>query len=364
MRFYFCLLLFTLCTLLAADGSHALPVSSTTPHTPESLILFDWAGYMPQSILDAFTQESGIPVTYLIYDDQDEAVAEIRAGKQVDVLVLDNELIPTVVADGLLAELDYQNIVNFRYISPNFRDLTYDPENKYSIPIQWGTSGLVVRSDRTQQPITGWADLWNPRYAGRIGIWPYERDMIDITLKALGYSINSQDPAELNQAQQKLLALRKNVFLMDPTLATGVSYLMDDKTALIYGWSYDAREAEAKLATSTYVLPKEGTILWSDNVTIPANSVHKQAAEKFINFLLRPEISAQMVNELWVATPNSAARPFIAAEILSNPAIYPPNESLKQAEFEEPASEETKQRYEQIWDRFLAAGKDSSHQPQ
>jgi spermidine/putrescine-binding protein len=99
-------------------------------------------------------------------------------------------------------------------------------------------------------------------------------------------------------------------------------------------------------------------------VTIPATSVHKQAAEQFINFLLRPEISAQMVNELWVATPNVAARPFIEANILTNPAIYPPNESLKLAEFAEPVSEETKQRYEQIWTRFLAQEQGPSDQPE
>lgn len=340
------------CALLTAcTGTTPLPLASQPAQT---LILYDWAGYMPQSVLDAFTDETGIQVKYLVYGDQAEALENMRAGNQYDVVVLDNTYVPIAIAEGLLAELDYANIPNFRNVSPSFRDLAYDPENKHSITIQWGTTGLVVRTDRVAEPVTGWADLWDPRYAGDVGVWNYPEEVIGIALMSLGYSLSSEDPAELAAAAEKVLALRDNVYLIDPELATGVEYLLDDHTVMIYGWSYDAREAQAQLDTVAYVLPKEGTILWSDNVTIPANSEHKAAAERFINFLFRPDISAQIVNELWVAVPNDAALPSIKTEILVNPIVYPPNASLANAEFYEVVGEATTRFYAQVWESFLA----------
>ncbi len=348
------LFMFVAPALLLACASQPQPAPISP--LPQRLVLYDWAGYMPQSILDAFAEETGIQVEYAVYADQDEAMAHLRAGDAYDIVVLDNTNVPLAVGEGLLAQLDYENIPNFRYVSSGFRDLAYDPGNTYSIMIQWGTTGLVVRTDRIEEPITSWADLWDPRYAGKIGIWPYPVDMFGITLKSLGYSLNSQDPEELAKAADKLLALRPNVFLIDPTLATGVAHLMDDQTAMIYGWSYDAREAALQLDTTTYVIPREGTILWSDNVTIPVNSPHKAEAEQFINFLLRPDISATMVNELWVASPNEAAWPLIQSDILNNPTVYPVNEDLTQGEFYEGTSAETERFYQQTWKRFLAAG--------
>ncbi len=356
MRSKIIYLLFLLYLLPAGCAGQPQP---TPPPSPPTLVLYDWAGYMPQGILDAFTQETGIQVEYMIYADQGEAMARLRAGQAFDLVVLDNVNVPTAIAEGLLAELDYRNIPNIRNVSPNFRDLAYDPENKHSITIQWGTTGLVVRTDRIEEPITGWADLWDPRYAGKIAIWPYPEEVFAITLKSMGYSMNSRDPAELEAAAKKLLALRKNVVLLDPTQATGVSRLLDDSTVMIYGWSYDALEAAAQIDTTAYVMPKEGTILWSDNVTIPANSQHKAAGEQFINFLLRSDIGALMVNELWVASPNDAALPLIRPEILNDPLVYPSYEDLTNAEFYEVVGEETEQYYEQTWERFLADDADT-----
>jgi spermidine/putrescine transport system substrate-binding protein len=125
---------------------------------------------------------------------------------------------------------------------------------------------------------------------------------------------------------------------------------------MIYGWSYDAMQAQEVLDTAVYILPEEGTFLWTDNVTIPANSTHKQAAEQFINFLLRPEISAIVVNEMWVSTANEAARTFVKPELLDNPLIYPSTASLRNAEFPAVLSAETRQRHAKIWAHFLAEG--------
>ena len=349
------LALLSLSALLTTCDGAPQPALPLLAQAEEPLVVAGWAGYMPQGILDAFHEEYGISIQYVAYDDQKEALEQTRAGtQQYDIVMLGDANLYAAVAEDLLAELDYQNIPNFRNLGANFRDLAYDPENQHSIMIQWGTTGLVARTDRLAQPITAWADLWNQEYAGKIGVWPYSADLIGITLKSLGYSMDSEDPAELHAALEKLLLLRKNVYLLDPSLPNGVANLLDDRTVMIYGWNFDAMQAQAQLDTAVYVLPKEGTIVWSDCATIPAGSRHKEAAEQFINFLLRPEISAQMVNELWIPSPNEAARPFVNAEILNNPLVYPAPENLEKAEFYPVVSEVTRKLHEQMWLRFLA----------
>ena len=349
------LALLSLVMTVASCISIGPPAAAPQPSAGAPLVFYSWAGYMPQDILDTFQTEYGIPVKYVSYADQDEALAQLRAGtQQFDVAVLGDVYLATAANEGLLAELDYQNIPNFRNLGANFRDLTNDPENRYSIMIQWGTSGIIARTDRLVQPLTAWADLWNPAYAGKVGVWPYPREIIGITLKALGYSVNTEDPVELRTAADKLALLRKNVYLLDPSAPTGAANLLDDKSVMFFGWSFDAMEAQEKLDTAVYILPREGTILWSDSVTIPANSPHKLAAEQFINFLLRPDIGAQMVNEMWIPTPNEAARPFIKPEILNNPLVYPPPENLGDAEFYAAVSAETQKLHDQMWARFLA----------
>lgn len=351
MQFRSLVILFIVALLSAACVTAAQPA----PAAPQPLVVASWAGYMPQDILDAFTEEYKVPVQFVDYSDQDQALEWLRAGRPLDVVVLGDTYIPVAVEEGLLAPLNFQNIPNFRNLGPNFRDLVFDPENRYSIMIQWGTTGLVVRTDRTLAPVTSWADLWNPDYAGRIGVWPYKDELIGITLKALGYSLNSEDPDELAAAGEKLRQLRANVYLLDPNQPTGVSQLLDDKTVMIYGWSYDAVAAHQQNVAAEYVLPSEGTMLWTDSVTIPAASRRKQAAEQFINFLLRPEISAEFVNQLWLPSPNEAARPYIKPEVAYNPVIYPPMRSLAQAEFYATPSAEVQRLHDRIWERFLAA---------
>jgi spermidine/putrescine transport system substrate-binding protein len=357
-------LLLLFLALLAA--SRLLPQAgpSLGPQAQGPLVVYGWAGYMPQGILDAFEAAYGVSVEYITYSDQEEALAALRAGERtIDVVVLGDTYLREAVVAGLLAELNYENIPNFRNLGADFRDLAYDPQNIHSVIIQWGTTGIVARTDRLAAPVTTWADLWNPAYAGKVGVWPYASDLIGIALKSLGYSINSEEPAELAAAAERLALLRKNAYLLDLNQATGAENLLDAETVMIYGWSYDAMQAQAQLDTIAYILPQEGTILWSDSVAIPARSLNKQTAEHFIDFLLEPEISARMVNELWIASSNEAARALIDPAILNNPIVYPEDDSLAQAEFTIEVGAVSRQRRMRIWADFLAAEGPVRHEP-
>ncbi len=327
----------------------------TPTESPVEITFRNWEGDISQDILDTFEEEYGIRVVYLPYDTEEEAAEDIRAGGVYDVVVLENQLIPLLVEEGLLAEIDYQNVPNFHNISPNFRDLSYDPKNIHAIPYSWGTTGLVVRTDLVDEPVTGWADLWDERYAGRLMSWPLSRYMIGIALKSEGYSLNSEDPEELEVALQKLIELKPHITLRDWEPAVAAPYLISGEVIIAVGQADDVTEGQSENPAIAYVMPEEGAILWGDNFTIPANSTHKTAAEQFINFLLSAEISAQIVNNTYYWLPNDAAMPFVNPEIRDNPAIFPPTEMLSNAEVLLPLSPEGETLYEDIWAQFLAA---------
>src|SRR5262245_55497663 len=202
-----CLLVCVLLGMLTACGALGQAPPPTATLQPKELVLYNWAGYMPQSVLDAFTAEYGIKVTYDVYGSQEEAISSIKAGKQYDVVVMGHEFIPSMIADSLLAPIDFQSVPNFKNISANFRDPIFDRNNRHTVPFLWGTTGLIARSDRLKQPLTSWSDLWDPRYAGKVGMWPIQRDVIGIALKSLGYSANSENPRELEAALKQLLKL-------------------------------------------------------------------------------------------------------------------------------------------------------------
>jgi len=340
--------------LLSACGAKATPVVTPTESFSKELTLYNWVDYMPQSVMDAFTQEYGITIKYISYETQEEAADNIRAGKEYDLVVLPPELIENLIKDGKLAKIDYRNIINFKNVSPNFRDLAFDPGNLYSIPFHWGTTGLLYRTDLVQKPISRWSDLWDPEFAGKVGIWPIPRSVIPITLKSLGYPANSEDPTQLQEALKKMLELRKNSFLISNDNSSIVPALSNGKAVLGYGWAYDALSIED--LPIKYVIPEEGSILWSDHFVIPANSKNKRTAELFLDFLLRPEISGKIINESYYPMANDAAIPFIAPEIYGNPVIYPSPELIQKSEITLSLSPQGLKLYDEIWQQFMDAG--------
>lgn len=325
------------------------------PAEPEVIILRNWEGDISQEILDDFTEEFGIEVTLLPYDTQEQAIEEMRSGEVYDVVVLENQLIPPLVADGLLADINYQNVPNFKNISPNFRDLAYDPGNAHAIPYSWGITGMVVRTDLVAPEVTSWNAMWNPGYRGKVIGWPLPRYMMGVALKSLGYSLNSEVPAELEAARDKLIELKPNLILLDWAPAVAAPYLVSGEAVVALGQADDVIASRASTEHIEYVIPREGGILWGDNFTIPANTSNKEAAETLINYLLRAEVSARIVNETYYWLPNDAALPLIDPEIKGNTAIFPTEEMLLHSEILLPLSEEGMTRHQEMWDTFMKA---------
>ena len=346
-------------TLITACISPTPPPALTPTANPlaREIIFYSWAEDGRQSALEMFTEEYGVKIKYVGYESQEEAIANIKAGQIYDVVLMESRFIPQLIKENLLAELDQKNLFNSKNLSPNFRDLAYDPGGRYSIPNSWGTTGLVVRSDLVVEPVTRWADLWDTRYAGKVGLWMDEpREVISLALKSLGYSANSEDPAELEEALTRLLELKPNtIALEDSNFATPNGMLANSQVVISMGYAGNAYEASENNLAVNYVLPQDGALLWNDTLVIPANSSNKFSAELFLNFLMRAEINAIVVNENIFPTPNEAAYEFIDPEILKNPLIYPPNEDLVNAELILPLSQKGQGLYEDIWERFSSA---------
>jgi spermidine/putrescine transport system substrate-binding protein len=327
----------------------------TQTETTRELVLCNSEEDMPQAILDDFTAETGIKirVEYII---SMEAVAEnIKTENTCDFANLDSRFILEFSEAGFLAKLNKENLPNIKNISANFRDLVFDPQNRYTVPYNWGTTGLLFRSDLVQA--TRWSDLWNPKIEGKIGLWRGQpRDAIALALKSLGFSANSEKAEEVNAAVDRLIELKSRIVLLDDfDQVFSAEYLKEGKVILAMGWAADAIEGRAADSSIRYILPAEGGMLWGQYFVIPAGKPSQDDSESFLNYILRPEVSAKITNLGSYATPNQAAQAYIKPELLNDPAIFPSNESIQMAEIELPLSSAGQELHDEAWERFLNA---------
>jgi spermidine/putrescine transport system substrate-binding protein len=271
---------------------------------------------------------------------------------------MENRFIPSLAAEGLLAPLNHHKIPNFKNISLNFRDLMYDPGNRYTVPYTWGTTGMLVRPDLLEQPVTRWADLWDARYAGKVAIWRGQgREAIGLTLRMLGYSANDESPAALEAVEAKLMELRPHVlFVEDYDAVSAMPLLAEGRAVISMGYAADAllgRDTNAKI---DYILPGEGALLWGDNYAIAASSTNQDAATKFIDYLLRPEVSAEIITTSYFASANEAALQYLDPALANDPVLYPPQADMRHTEIVLPLSTAGERRQAELWDRFTSAG--------
>jgi spermidine/putrescine transport system substrate-binding protein len=305
-------------------------------------------------VKDDFEREYGARIRHDPFESQEEAVANLRAGKLCDLVIIENQLIPGLVAERLLAEIDFRNVPNFKNVSPSFRGMVTDPDNRHSVPYSFGTTGLLVRTDLAGGAVTRWSDLWNPRYAGKVAYRTQMRELIGLTLLSLGHSPNSEDPRHLDEALVKLLELKKTGVVAGEAPEKAAALLTGGQVWLMEGFAEDYRQAHQQSPEIAYVFPDEGILLWGDNFVIPSASRNKRLAETFINFMLRPESSARDANALGYASANEAALPLLESELRDDPATYPTPEQMRRAHFFVALSAEAQKRYEEAWRRFLA----------
>jgi spermidine/putrescine transport system substrate-binding protein len=303
-----------------------LAVASFT--SAQELNLFAWSEYIPQSVIDGFTEETGIKVNYETYSSNEAMIAKlVGGGGEYDLIQPSEYAIEALAAAGKLAPLDRANIPNFSNLSPQYLDLPFDPANKYSVPYMVGTVGIAVNTAKVTKPITGYADFFSDAHKGRLVVLDDGREIVSWALATKGRSINDITPETLAEVRPLIASWLKNVKLFDSD---------SPKTALLNGevdmgivWSGEGAILIQEDPKFVYILPKEGAHMFIDSLAIPAGAKNKAAAEKFINYILKPEVSQAISDEFPYTNPNLAARKLLTEEQLKNGASYPATGKLE-----------------------------------
>ena len=287
----------------------------------EVLRVYNWGDYIAPGVIDRFEEESGIRVIYEMFETNEDMYTKIKnSNSSYDVIIPSDYMIERMIDEDMLAEIDFANITNYGEIDEAYKDLSFDPENKYSVPYTWGTVGILYNKTMVDGPIDSWEALWDPKYEQNIIMMNSQRDAIGMALKSLGYSLNELDPTALEAAKNKLLE-------QTPLVLTWVVDEVKDKmiggeAALALVYAGDAVYCKGFNEDLEYVIPKEGSNIFFDSMCIPKNCRNKLAAEKFINFMCSPEIAAENAEYIGYSSPSSSARALMG-EAGQDPTAYP-----------------------------------------
>lgn len=310
-----------------------------TSAAPVTINVYNWGQYISDGTdgyIDVIAEfEKAYPdihVNYMTYDTNETMYTKMQSGGSTfDVIVPSDYMIDKLISEDRLEPLDFSNIPNYQYLDDTYKNLAYDPENKYSVPYTWGYVGIIYNTKYVNEDDVGsWDLLWNRNYAGKILMFDNPRDSFAIAELLLGYSLNTEDPEELKAAAEKLKE-QKNLVQ---------SYVMDqifDKLEREEAWigAYYAGDYSLMLEENdalAFNAPKEGFNLFVDALCIPKGCQHKKEAETFINFLCDPKICAENLGYLDYATPFSAAKEYTDPETLEDEVLYPPAELLAKGE--------------------------------
>jgi spermidine/putrescine-binding protein len=327
--------------------------TSTAPAPDKQLNIYIWSEYLPKEVTDEFTRRTGIAVSVDTYDSNETLLAKLAAGVSgYDLVVPSDYVVQPLIRQNLLKELDRTQLPNLANDDPHFLNQRFDPNNKFTIPYLWGTTGVAYNKHQITQPVDSWDILFDPRYSGKILMLNDMRECFVVALKKLGKSANETDPQILQQAADLLKTQHPLVRTYDSenydnTLAAGDVWIA-------HGWNGQlAKVVAAHPNDFAYILPKEGGTLWLDNLAIPAAAPHPAAALQFMNYIMEPQINAKIVNGVNYASPNLPAQPFIDPSIRNDSNIYPDINKLTNWEFLDDLGKATR-TMSQLWTEIKA----------
>lgn len=313
-----------ICIVFIGGGFHYAKESGVMGG--EELIVYNWGEYIDPDVLTMFEEETGIHVVYEEFETNEILYPKVSSGAiAYDVVCPSDYMIQRMIENDLLSEINFDNIPNLKNIGKQYLEQSrqFDPENKYSVPYCWGTVGILYNKTMVDEPVDSWSILWNPKYKDSILMQDSVRDAFGAALKYLGYSLNSTDLDELNEAKNLLIEQKPLVqaYVIDQVR----DKMIGNEAALGVIYSGEAIYTQKENPNLEYVIPKEGSNIWIDSWVIPKNAEHKENAEKFINFLCRPDIALKNFEYITYSTPNEAARELIEDESIRNSEIAFPD---------------------------------------
>lgn len=324
--------------------------------TNQKVVVYNWTEYIPEGVIEEFTKQTGIEVDYNTYESNEVMYSKIKIqkAKGYDVIVPSTYYISKMAKEGLLSPIDHNKLSNLKHLDESLLNKAYDPENKYSTPYVWGSTGIGINTDEVDpSSITSWQDLWDVKWKNSLILTDDVREVFHMALRINGHSANSQNPDEIKQAYELLKTLMPNVLVFNSD-APREPYLAGDVNLGMI-WNGEVIMAQEDEEAINYIYPKEGVALWVDSFAIPAGAENKEAAHKFINFMLRPEIAMRTVEYIGYATPNKTAIGMLDQETRDNQIIFPSQNIIKNGEFHQDIGDAV-ELYNKYWE-MLKTGK-------
>ncbi|MDX2493377.1 MAG: spermidine/putrescine ABC transporter substrate-binding protein [Desulfuromusa sp.] len=314
----------------------SIPVQAA--NTVQELTFLNWGDYLSPDLQEKFETKFNAKIRLVTFDSDDNRNSLLLSteGKNFDVALIDGNSIPSYIRRGWLTPISENDIPNSKHIIPRWSN-AYEGAKEYSVPYFWGTVGIAYRSDLVKSPITSWMDILKPaeELQGRIFMFPQSRELVDIGLKALGYSVNTlNDPKAYKEVKKLLLDQKPYVKKYDNLAVDETSALIKGEILAATNYSGDALTLQAINEDISYIVPSEGSFLWVDYLVVMAKSEKKKLAMDFINFLNSPENAAEHAEYMYYATPNAAAEKLLTKEFLDDPYIYPEKDVMDNCEIE------------------------------
>jgi spermidine/putrescine transport system substrate-binding protein len=312
-----------LCLLLSSCGG-SKPV----------LHVYNWSDYFAEGLLKEFEERYDCRVVLDTYDSNEMMLGKLKSGASgYDVIFPSSYMIPLMVANGLLLELDKDSIPNLRHVDPAFlANVALDKAMRHSVPYMSGTTGIAYRRDIVSDFVPSWTMFGRADLGGRMTLLDDPREVIGAALKVLGHSVNSTDPAAINAAADLVISWKRNLARFDSEgYKAGIA---SREFYVVQGYGGDVQQVidENEDPEIVFALPREGFVMWEDVVAIPSTADNVELALAFINFLHEPEIAARNISEVYYLCPNVGAYPLLDDEIRANPVVFIPNELLVKGE--------------------------------
>ncbi len=293
----------------------------------EQLVVYNWGDYIDMDTVAAFEEEYNVKVVYEQFDSNEAMYVKVKESNDAyDVLVPSDYMIQRLIKEDMLSKINFDNVPNIENVNPIFRKTPHDPAGEYAAGYMWGTVGILYNTEMVTEPVDSWNILWDEAYKGQIIMYDSMRDSFAVALKALNYSLNTRDENELNDAKNLLISQKP---LLQARLTDAIKdKMIQGEAALAVVYSGDAFYCQGENPALEYSVPDEGSNIWYDGMVITKNSKHKELAEKFINFMCRPDIALKNAEYIGFTPANNAALEMLDEETLDNHIFLPTEDEL------------------------------------
>lgn len=343
--------------ILAKIALVGMAFSAVVAQAAEKLYVYNWTEYVPSSLLEQFTKETGIEVIYSTFESNEEMYSKLKLSntKGYDIVFPSSYYVGKMAKEGMLSELDKSKLTNLKNVSTDLMGKPFDPENKFSLPYVYGLTGIGVNAtDIEPSTISSWGDLWRDEYKGKLLLMNDPREVFHIALLLDGKSPNSENEAEIKAAYERLQKIVPNVLVFNSD-SPEMPYLQGEVSVGMQ-WSGSAHRAKSENPDLKFIFPKEGAVLWMDNYVIPKGAENKEAAHKFIDFLLRPESAKEVIETMGFSMPNEGVKALLSPELANDPLIFPPSEEINKGILQSDVGTAV-EIYEKYWNLLKTGGK-------